>query len=127
MARKITDIVQVKLRIPEWLRREVLLAAKKSGRSLNGELSHLIEEGLAKPEYESLIKGAVETASVAAATRTMVELAALMSGGGSTPGQLSKVLESLRATEPPSPQSDHMGVPHRIQSAAPYHREDSSE
>ena len=48
-ARKTTDLVQVKLRIPEWLRRQVLAEAKKSGRSLNGELAHLIEEGLIKP------------------------------------------------------------------------------
>jgi hypothetical protein len=75
MARKFTDIVQVKLRIPEWLRRKVLQAADKSGRSLNGELFHLIEEGLARPEYEALIKCAADAASVAAATRIMEALA----------------------------------------------------
>jgi hypothetical protein len=71
MARKTTDIVQVKLRVPEWLRREVLQAADKSGRSLNGELVHLIQEGLEKPKYAALIKGAIEKASVAAAQQTL--------------------------------------------------------
>jgi hypothetical protein len=66
MARKITDIVQVKLRIPEWLRRQVLAEAKKSGRSLNGELARLIEKGLVKPEYESLIMKAADIASIKA-------------------------------------------------------------
>ena len=64
-----TDLVQVKLRIPEWLRRQVLAGAKKSGRSLNGELSHLIEEGLLKPEYGKLITTAAEVAAKESAAR----------------------------------------------------------
>ena len=42
-----------------------------SYRSLNGELSHLIEEGLARPEYESLITEAANRASMKA-TQGMV-------------------------------------------------------
>jgi hypothetical protein len=69
MARKSAELVQVKLRMPEYLRRQVLAAAKKSGRSLSGEINYLIEEGLIKPEYEKLIRTAAETASIESATR----------------------------------------------------------
>jgi hypothetical protein len=104
-ARKTTDLVQVKLRIPEWLRRQVLAEAKKSGRSLNGELAHLIEEGLIKPRYESLITKAAEVASV--------EAAALMAGA--ITGALKEALKetpeghaTLKAVAALAP--DHMWV-----------------
>ena len=73
-ARKSTDIVQVKLRLPERLRREILLMAKKSGRSLNGELVRLIEAGMAKPRHKSLIKSAAEAApaSVTAVNKVLM-------------------------------------------------------
>jgi hypothetical protein len=46
--RKPTDIIQVNLRLPESLRQDVLTTSKKSGRSFNSELVHLIEQGMAK-------------------------------------------------------------------------------
>jgi len=46
LTRKPTQIVQIKLRLQERLRREVEKLAKKSGRSLNGELVALIELAL---------------------------------------------------------------------------------
>jgi hypothetical protein len=46
VTRKPTQIVQIKLRLQERLRREVEKLAKKSGRSLNGELVALIELAL---------------------------------------------------------------------------------
>jgi hypothetical protein len=88
MTRKTTDIVQVKLRVPEWLRREVLRAADKSGRSLNGELVHLIQEGLAKPKNAALIKEAVEKSSA--------ETLSLM--GTLTEPMYARVIEALKAT-----------------------------
>jgi hypothetical protein len=75
MARESTDMVQVKIRIPERLRVEVLMAAQASGRSLNGELSHLIEEGLARRDTDALIKSAVLAASGATAARIQELLA----------------------------------------------------
>ena len=65
MAHKIDDIVQVKLRIPERVRRQVLAAANKSGRSLNTELNRLIglgltvDEGSITPEQNEVIKNKV--------------------------------------------------------------------
>jgi hypothetical protein len=57
MARKPTQIVQLKLRIQEKLRREVEQRAKKSGRSLNGELVALIEEAITLlPLYDQIKK-----------------------------------------------------------------------
>jgi Arc-like DNA binding domain len=107
-ARKTTDLVQVKLRIPEWLRRQVLAEAKKSGRSLNGELAHLIEEGLIKPRYESLITKAAEVASV--------EAAALMAGAitGALKEALKETPEGLAtlkavAASVPGPRNDTSG------------------
>jgi hypothetical protein len=46
MARKPTQIVQIKLRLPERLRREVEKLAKQSGRSLNGQLVFIIEDAI---------------------------------------------------------------------------------
>jgi hypothetical protein len=60
MTRKTAELVQVKLRMPEYLRRQVVAAAKKSGRSISGEFSRLVEEGLEKPEREALAKGAAQ-------------------------------------------------------------------
>ena len=100
-ARKTTDLVQVKLRIPEWLRRQVLAEAKKSGRSLNGELAHLIEEGLIKPRYESLITKAAEVASVEAAARMAGAITgALKEALKETPEGLA-TLKAVAASVPP--------------------------
>jgi hypothetical protein len=95
MARKPTDTVQVNLRVPEWLRLDVLRRSKKSGRSFNGELIHLIQEGMAKPKNAALIKEAVDKASVATASRAMAELTALLAVGNKE--SLTQLLEKLLA------------------------------
>jgi hypothetical protein len=119
-ARKTTDLVQVKLRIPEWLRRQVLAEAKKSGRSLNGELAHLIEEGLTKPRYESLITKAAEVASVEAAARMAGAITgALKEALKETPeglATLKAVAESV-----PGPRNDTSG--HMVRVTMPSGRE----
>jgi hypothetical protein len=43
MPRKPTQVVQLKLRIPESLRRSVEKKAKEAGRTLNGQLVKMIE------------------------------------------------------------------------------------
>ncbi len=43
MRRKPTDIVQVKLRLMEGIRQGLAQAAKRSGRSLNGEIAWRLE------------------------------------------------------------------------------------
>jgi hypothetical protein len=42
MARKPTHIIQLRLRMPEWLRAEIAKKTKKTGRSLNGEIVHML-------------------------------------------------------------------------------------
>jgi hypothetical protein len=118
--RKTTDLVQVKLRIPEWLRRQVLAEAKKSGRSLNGELAHLIEEGLIKPRYESLITKAAEVASVEAAARMAGAITgALKEALKETPEGLA-TLKAVAASVP-GPRNDTSG--HMVMVTGPSGRE----
>jgi hypothetical protein len=50
--RKPTDIVQLKLRLPEWLRRNIERNARKSGRSLNGELVHQLQKAYTQTEND---------------------------------------------------------------------------
>jgi hypothetical protein len=62
MARKSAELVQIKARMPEYLRRQVLAAAKKSGRSFSGELNRIIEVGLAGQGPEELTRKATHDA-----------------------------------------------------------------
>jgi hypothetical protein len=99
-----TVLVQVKLRITEGLRRQVLATAKKSGRSLNGELNYLIEQGLAKPEYEALIKSAAESAAIAAASRMAETISrAMLEKTSQGLVTLKAVAESTAASIPNQP------------------------
>jgi hypothetical protein len=88
MAREPTDTAQLKLRIPERLRRQVEQTAKTSGRSLNGELIHLIEEGLARRETAAIINMAAKAGSEAAATRIMETMAPFL-------GRVARAMETL--------------------------------
>ena len=54
MARKPTQLVQLKIRIQEQLRREVEKRAKKSGRTLTGEIAALLEVGLEAGDWKYL-------------------------------------------------------------------------
>jgi hypothetical protein len=74
MTDKGADTVQVKLRVPTRIRRQVLAAAKKSGRSLSSELNHLIETGLANPGDVPLITKVAEMAAREAALRMALAL-----------------------------------------------------
>jgi hypothetical protein len=56
--RKSTDIVQLKLRLPESLRRNIERNARKSGRSLNGELVHQLQKAYTETETDLLEKTA---------------------------------------------------------------------
>jgi hypothetical protein len=74
MTDKGADTVQVKLRVPARIRRQVLAAAKKSGRSLSSELNHLIETGLANPGDVSLVTKVAATAAAEAVVRVLREV-----------------------------------------------------
>jgi hypothetical protein len=69
MAREPTDIVQIALRVREQLRRDVEELAQKSGRSLNGEIIRLIEQGMARRDTDALVMQAALAASTEAAMR----------------------------------------------------------
>jgi hypothetical protein len=69
------DTTQVKFRMPERVRRQVIAAAKKSGRSLSAELNHLIEVGLANPGDPSLITKVAEIAATEAAEKATSRMA----------------------------------------------------
>jgi hypothetical protein len=90
-------LVQTKVRMLEHLRRQVLAAAKKSGRSFSGEVNHLIETGLAKSEREVLVKSAATEAAEETASRLVMarkltpEFEALV----------TRVLRKLSASWPP--------------------------
>jgi hypothetical protein len=74
MARKSTQIVQLKLRIPEYIRKLVAERAKKSGRSLNGELAFMLGEATAKQSFDEVIKAATADAASAATLQTLKAL-----------------------------------------------------
>jgi hypothetical protein len=108
-SRKPTDTVQVNLRLPEWLRLNVLRRSEKSGRSFNGELIHLIHEGMAKPKNAALIKEAADKASVSATSR-VAEMIGLMI----YPEGISRLAELVRAAmsdAPPAPRVEPTGTP----------------
>jgi hypothetical protein len=69
------DTSQVKFRMPERIRRQVLAAAKKSGRPLSAELNHLIELGLSNPGDPSLITKVAEVAAAEAAEKATSRMA----------------------------------------------------
>jgi hypothetical protein len=50
MPRKPTDVVQLKLRFPEALRRRLERAAKSHGQSLNTEIVRILEEAFGKAD-----------------------------------------------------------------------------
>jgi hypothetical protein len=60
MARKATDMVQLKLRFSEALRRRLERVAARNGRSMNTEIVHRLETDLA---YETLTRRLESTPS----------------------------------------------------------------
>jgi hypothetical protein len=76
-ARKPTDTVQYKLRLPDDLGRQIKRLAGKSGRSLNGEMVHLLQsaalaESLGMGGIDGVVR-AVQSSSAAFAVQEMVK------------------------------------------------------
>jgi hypothetical protein len=59
MPRHLTDVVQVKLRIPEFLRRSIEKKAKKAGLTMNGQLVNMLLTA-DKEDRDALIIGIFE-------------------------------------------------------------------
>jgi hypothetical protein len=60
--RKPTDIVQLKLRFPEELRKKVEREANKNERSLNGEIVHRLRLTFQMADIQTIIKATIEAA-----------------------------------------------------------------
>jgi Arc-like DNA binding domain len=58
-ARKLTDIVQVKLRLRESLRRKLEREAEKRGLSTNAELARRLEESFDREELNEALRSAM--------------------------------------------------------------------
>jgi Arc-like DNA binding domain len=56
VARKLTDVVQVNLRLRESLRRKLEREAEKRGLSFNAELTRRLEEGFEREELNDAIR-----------------------------------------------------------------------
>src|SRR5690242_7084097 len=77
--RKPTDMVQMNLRLRESLRQKIEALAKKSDRSLNGELVHLLEYAVTAEQLGlGGIDGLAKAASGSSAMNAVVEMAKLI-------------------------------------------------
>jgi hypothetical protein len=79
--RRPTEIVQVSLRLPEALRREIATAARRRDRSANAEMVKRLEQSLAKANLKSI--GQLATAAEALLAR--IESAKENGGRGRPP------------------------------------------
>ena len=70
MARKLTDIVKLQVRLSERLRRRLEQAATHNDCSMNTELVSRLDASFQKDEYEKMIALAIDQAVTAAATAT---------------------------------------------------------
>jgi hypothetical protein len=81
MRRKSTDIVQLKLRFPEALRRNLSQAAKGK-RSMNAEIVSRLDESFLRGNLAALMRehidNAVTVAGTAAATKAVEQVVQLM-------------------------------------------------
>jgi Arc-like DNA binding domain len=59
MARKKRQPAQIKIRLPEALRRSLEREADKNGRTLNGEIVHRLTQPFVEADREALIETAV--------------------------------------------------------------------
>jgi Arc-like DNA binding domain len=62
MARKKAAPAQIKIRLPEALRRDLERAATKSGRTLNGEIVHRLTQPFEQADREAIAEKAAEKA-----------------------------------------------------------------
>ena len=69
MRRKPTDIVQLKLRFPEALRRHLSQAAKSNRHSMNAEIVSRLDESFLRGNLAALMREHIDIASTAAATK----------------------------------------------------------
>jgi hypothetical protein len=71
MARKPTDSVQVKLRIPEGISRRIAAEARKNKRSANQEMISRLADSLAKDEVPRLVDMTAKVMETLAATAAL--------------------------------------------------------
>jgi Arc-like DNA binding dprotein len=62
MARKKAVPAQIKIRLPEALRRDLEREATKTGRTLNGEIVHRLTQPFVQADREAVAEAAVEKA-----------------------------------------------------------------
>lgn len=89
VARKPTETTQYKLRLPDELGRQVKRLATKSGRSLNGEIVHLLENAVLAERAgvggKEGVLNAIQGSSVAEAVRETIKQLGLDQPGQSKP------------------------------------------
>jgi hypothetical protein len=62
MARKKAGPAQIKIRLPEALRRDLEREAAKTGRTLNGEIVHRLTQPFVQADREAIAEAAAEKA-----------------------------------------------------------------
>jgi len=85
IARKRTDTAQLKLRLPETLRRQIEREARKNDHSLNTEMVRRLEQSFARQEIESLIQ-TVATSSAEQAVDAALNRLNQSAGAVQSPG-----------------------------------------
>lgn len=63
MARKPDEMISLKLRFPERLRKQLEKAAARSERSMNSEIIYLLQQALQFGDLEAVTRSAVEEAA----------------------------------------------------------------
>jgi plasmid stability protein len=63
VAKKSTETIHLKLRLPEGLRRQIEKSAARSERSMNSEILYLLQQALQFGDLEAVTRSAVETAA----------------------------------------------------------------
>jgi hypothetical protein len=96
-ARKPTDTVQYKLRLPDDLGRQIKRLAAKSGRSLNGEMVHLLQSAVLAERagmggIDGVIK-AVQSSSAAFAVQETIKQLGLDKDAGDSRVGITKPSE----------------------------------
>jgi hypothetical protein len=92
MAKKPTDTVQLKLRFPEALRRQIERAAAKQERSMNAEIVHRLEQSFSKEEM-------VDFAATMAVQSANQIIDMLMREGELRPDAFKRIGDRARARE----------------------------
>lgn len=63
MARKPDEMISLKLRFPERLRKQLEKSAAQNARSMNSEIIYLLQQALQYGDLETVTRSAVEAAS----------------------------------------------------------------